>query len=95
MARSGRVIQGKEYMAPCTGLQLMPGTVFRISSVNLAFSAKALRMAVRSYTRQRKRTDKRKKTGILANTVKWIIHTANWERNPGFLAETWETVYSS
>lgn len=75
MARSGRVIRGKEYMAPCTGLQLMPGTVFRISSVSLAFSAKALRMPVRSYTRQRKRTEKRKKTGILANAVNWIIHS--------------------
>lgn len=68
MARSGMVIRGKEYMAPCTGLQLMPGTVFRISSVSLAFSAKALRTAVRSYTRQRKRDEKRK-AGIVASIV--------------------------
>lgn len=74
MARSGMVIRGKEYMAPCTGLQLMPGTVFRISSVSLAFSAKALRTAVRSYTRQRKRNEKRK-AGILASMVNWIIHS--------------------
>lgn len=74
MARSGMVIRGKEYMAPCTGLQLMPGTVFRISSVSLAFSAKALRTAVRSYTRQRKRDEKRK-AGIVASIVNWIIHS--------------------
>lgn len=47
-AFSGILIRGKEYMAPCTGLQLMPGTVLSTSSVSLALSAKALRVAVRS-----------------------------------------------
>lgn len=48
-AFSGMVMQGKEYMAPCTGLQLMPCTVLRTCSVSLAFSAKALKVAVRSW----------------------------------------------
>lgn len=48
-AFSGMVMQGKEYIAPCTGLQLMPCTVLRTCSVSLAFSAKVLKVAVRSW----------------------------------------------
>lgn len=48
MAFSGMLMQGKEYMAPCTGLQVMPSTVLRTCSVSLAFSAKTLKVAVRS-----------------------------------------------
>lgn len=36
-------------MAPCTGLQVMPGTVLNISSVKWDFSAKAAKTAVRSW----------------------------------------------
>lgn len=62
MAFSGMVMHGKEYMAPCTGLQLMPCTVLRTCSVSLAFSAKALRVAVRSWVlgENRKRTERKK-----------------------------------
>lgn len=52
-AFSGMLMRGKEYMAPCTGLQLMPGTVLRTCSVSLAFSAKALSVAVRSWKTER------------------------------------------
>lgn len=54
-AFSGMIIRGKEYMAPCTGLQLMPCTVLRTCSVSLAFSAKALKVAVRSWIWERER----------------------------------------
>ena len=77
-AAFGMVMLGKEYMAPCTGLQLMPGTVFRISSVSLAFSAKALSVAVRSWMKEggwvgggggrkkkRERKNKRKKERLI------------------------------
>lgn len=60
-AFSGMVMQGKEYIAPCTGLQLMPGTVLRTCSVSLAFSAKAFKVAVRSWMWQRKKYRYRKK----------------------------------
>lgn len=53
MAFSGMLMQGKEYMAPCTGLQTMPSTVLRTCSVSLAFSAKSLKVAVRSCVRQK------------------------------------------
>lgn len=52
-AFSGMVMRGKEYIAPCTGLQLMPWTVLRTCSVSLAFSAKALNVAVRSWMWER------------------------------------------
>lgn len=55
MAFSGMLMRGKEYMAPCTGLQRMPSTVLRTFSVSLAFSAKTLKVAVRSYMWQKKR----------------------------------------
>lgn len=48
-------MRGKEYMAPCTGLQRMPSTMLRTCSVSLAFSAKTLKVAVRSYMWQEKR----------------------------------------
>lgn len=48
-------------MAPCTGLQLIPSTVLRTCSVSLAFSAKAFKVAVRSYKRNRGRAHKEKK----------------------------------
>lgn len=44
-------MRGKEYMAPCTGLQLIPSTVLRTCSVSVAFSAKAFKVAVRSCVR--------------------------------------------
>lgn len=47
-AFGGMLMRGKEYMAPCTGLQVMPSTALRICSVSLAFSAKTLKVAVRS-----------------------------------------------
>ena len=49
MAFWGKVMRGKLYMAPCTGLQVIPGTVFKICSVSLAFSAKSANTAVRSW----------------------------------------------
>lgn len=49
MAFCGIVMRGKVYMAPCTGLQVMPGTVLKISSVSLAFSAKFDKTTVRSW----------------------------------------------
>lgn len=56
-AFSGMVMRGKEYMAPCTGLHLIPSTVLRTSSVSLAFSANAFKVAVRSCVRARENTD--------------------------------------
>lgn len=49
MAFWGRVMRGKVYMAPWTGLQVIPGTALKVSSVSLAFSAKAASTAVRSW----------------------------------------------
>lgn len=49
MAFCGSVIWGKVYMAPCTGLHLIPGTVLKVSSVSLAFSARFANTAVRSW----------------------------------------------
>ena len=60
MAAFERLMLGKEYMAPCTGLQLMPGTVFRISSVSRAFSAKALSVAERSWKEGGRKNKERK-----------------------------------
>lgn len=45
-AFGGIKMRGKAYMAPWTGLHLIPGTAFRICSVSLAFSAKAPNTAV-------------------------------------------------
>lgn len=56
-AFSGMVMRGKEYMAPCTGLHLIPSTVLSTSSVSLAFSANAFKVAVRSCVRARENTD--------------------------------------
>ncbi|TNN59478.1 hypothetical protein EYF80_030293 [Liparis tanakae] len=39
MAFCGRVMRGKVYMAPCTGLQVMPGTVLKICSTQTLRSA--------------------------------------------------------
>lgn len=55
MAFSGMVMEGKEYMAPCTGLQRMPFTVLRTCSVSLAFSPKTCKVAVRSCVWRKKR----------------------------------------
>lgn len=58
-AFSGMVTRGKEYMAPCTGLQLIPSTVLSTCSVSVAFSAKAFKVVVRSC---KKRGNQRNKT---------------------------------
>lgn len=34
-------MRGKEYMAPCTGLQRMPGTALKTCSVSLALAARS------------------------------------------------------
>lgn len=44
------MMRGNEYIAPCTGLHLIPGTMFRMSSVSLAFCARSFSVVVRSYT---------------------------------------------
>lgn len=48
MAFWGSSILGKAYMAPCTVLQDIPGTLLNISSVILALSARAASTAARS-----------------------------------------------
>lgn len=59
-ARGGMKIWGKAYIAPWTGLHLIPGTEFRICSVSLALWARASRTELfswehnPSYTRVRK-----------------------------------------
>ncbi len=73
MAFSGMVMQGKEYMAPCTGLQLMPCTVFRTCSVSLAFSAKTLKVAVRSWTRKRENTEEKKQRSLIHLFIIFIL----------------------
>lgn len=48
-ARGGMKMRGKAYMAPCTGLHLIPGTVLRVCSVIWAFSARAPSTALFSW----------------------------------------------
>lgn len=49
IARGGMKIWGKAYIAPWTGLHLMPGTEFKISSVSLALWARASRTELFSW----------------------------------------------
>lgn len=72
MAFSGMVMRGKEYMAPCTGLQRMPSTVLRTCSVSLAFSAKTCKVAVRSCVWRKKR-DQKNFNRLITKTMKIYI----------------------